>query len=809
MKTIAVAVTVMASGCLSPTAELCGALLCPAAKTCAPGLELCVFPEQLSACATDPMAASCHFANSTGYCHLGVCLTPSCGNGVVEPPEVCDDGVNDGTSCSAKCDSDLRCGNGILDPHEDCDCGDGTMMLPFGCNQANADDPLATCSTSCVLRGCGDGVITVAAGEQCDPMAASGVNNGTCGDFGFYESTQLSCTAFCRYDLSPCAARCGDHIVNGREVCDGAPPEQSCLDYNYDAGMVTCQDSICQADVGSCLRAGWVRSAAPSPVVNQMRVYGRDDVYAVALDAIFHFDGSWKQLVNPPNSTFTSLWAFGPSDVYVVGVVASSPSDGVAFHWDGRAWTQIVAAPGTWIAAVWGSASNDVWFSGQAGSLWHYNGATATKLQAGPTFNTLSDMRGRAANDIYAIGLTGFLHYDGTSWSTITAPVTVGRIAAVLPNRVVMTTVTGVAWYDTSGTPTWTTTTLSAAPRAAWGNRADNLFAVGYNGQIEHWDGTSWRVRMQPFNDAIFAIDGDASGREVWAATQSWFLHYSGAEWQAQAPSGFATTNAITALQSGEVIVAGNTASDQLILARGTPGNWTIQNASAPTLVPTSVWASSATDIYLCTDTGLWRSNGSGFSSTTVFFPSCEGVWGVGASNIYAADRFGNPPKHWDGVSWTATGAGGNTTGIWGSAPNDVFTTTGDGGIWHWNGTVWVNQLPTNTTRLNGIWGHAANDVFVVGASGTIWHYDGASWTKMTVPTSASLRAVSGVSGSDVFAVSRSGTIVHYDGKAWTLVRLPVTTTTVSGVLAQRDIVYFPLGDGRILTLDRSESPWP
>src|SRR5512141_1947599 len=78
---------------------------------------------------------------STGiYCPAGtqcaakqaICIETPCGNGVIDPGEVCDDGgtidgdVLDGKRCSADCKSDESCGNGIWDQKagEACDKND-------------------------------------------------------------------------------------------------------------------------------------------------------------------------------------------------------------------------------------------------------------------------------------------------------------------------------------------------------------------------------------------------------------------------------------------------------------------------------------------------------------------------------------------------------------------------------------------------------------------------------------------------------------------------------------------------------------
>ncbi len=81
-------------------------------------------------------------------------LPPVCGNGVLEAPEICDDGNNfPGDGCNPTCSSDESCGNGIVDATESCD--DGNLAGGDGC------DPI------CQLEeGCGNG--RVERGEQCD-----------------------------------------------------------------------------------------------------------------------------------------------------------------------------------------------------------------------------------------------------------------------------------------------------------------------------------------------------------------------------------------------------------------------------------------------------------------------------------------------------------------------------------------------------------------------------------------------------------------------------------------------------------------
>jgi cysteine-rich repeat protein len=109
-----------------------------------------------------------------------------CGNGVIEPGEVCDDGNNiAGDGCSAACSSDESCGNGVLDPNEVCDDG----------NQLDFDLCNSTCTSN---EACGNGVVD--AFEVCDD------GNRTSGD-----GCSAACDSF---------ETCGNGVIDSGEACD-------------------------------------------------------------------------------------------------------------------------------------------------------------------------------------------------------------------------------------------------------------------------------------------------------------------------------------------------------------------------------------------------------------------------------------------------------------------------------------------------------------------------------------------------------------------------------------------------------------
>ena len=100
----------------------------------------------------------------------------SCGNGIVESPEQCDDTNNiPGDGCSELCTIELgfkcsgspsvctpaTCGDGVVEGNERCD--DGNTMPFDGCSMDCQFEP--DCSGASCISKCGDGIVV---GEECD-----------------------------------------------------------------------------------------------------------------------------------------------------------------------------------------------------------------------------------------------------------------------------------------------------------------------------------------------------------------------------------------------------------------------------------------------------------------------------------------------------------------------------------------------------------------------------------------------------------------------------------------------------------------
>ncbi len=157
---------------------------------------------------------------------------PVCGDGVLDPGEVCDDGNTDaGDGCISTCKqleadfvcptpgsacvSTVKCGDGKIGGDEKCD--DGNLKDKDGCSAVCSVEVGWACPVvgdPCEAAKCGDGII--AGTEQCEDDDTT----PTSGD---------GCSATCQLELGwGCGAAgkachkavCGDGVAEGGEPCD-------------------------------------------------------------------------------------------------------------------------------------------------------------------------------------------------------------------------------------------------------------------------------------------------------------------------------------------------------------------------------------------------------------------------------------------------------------------------------------------------------------------------------------------------------------------------------------------------------------
>lgn len=112
-----------------------------------------------------PLGGELGCADNCGDYDVSACLSPICGNGVIEGDEICDGGDLAGESCQSQgfvggellCFDDCSgldtggctlCGNGIIDPGEGCD---GNALGNQDCFTAGYDGGTLSCAASCQI----------------------------------------------------------------------------------------------------------------------------------------------------------------------------------------------------------------------------------------------------------------------------------------------------------------------------------------------------------------------------------------------------------------------------------------------------------------------------------------------------------------------------------------------------------------------------------------------------------------------------------------------------------------------------------
>lgn len=278
-----------------------------------------------------------------------------------------------------------------------------------------------------------------------------------------------------------------------------------------------------------------------------------------------------------------------------------------------------------------------------------------------------------------------------------------------------------------------------ADPRHAltsvWGSGKTDVWMVGTQGTILHWDGASFTPAPSGTKDVLFAVRGTGP-TDVWAVgSRANVFHFAGgaAKWEEAPevapmyapytqPANENLLHAIWARPGGEVWVAGE------------PYPVVPEGAKTPT------------------NMNLWRRAGSG--GDAAWTPSVvasaftvRGLWASGPGDV-----------------WAVGGTAGTSTTRYGR----TLHTTGNAGD---AAPVWTEVDSQSAKDLNAVWGAGPNDVWAVGNGGTIRHWTGATpkrWQIVDAPTAHDLNAVWGTGPNDVWVVGDHGTVLHFDGTRWT-----------------------------------------
>jgi len=277
-----------------------------------------------------------------------------------------------------------------------------------------------------------------------------------------------------------------------------------------------------------------------------------------------------------------------------------------------------------------------------------------------------------------------------------------------------------------------------AHANALWSAAADDMWAVGDRGEVDHYDGSSWQLILSGTGSKLRAVFG-LNAKDVWAVgDDGTAIHWDGNFWS-QSVTG---------------------TSQVLRAVHGAAGD--------------DVWAVGDAGTILHWDGAVWSSVASGTTEylSGVYFGARDDGWTFRSTELF----------HWEGRAWSSFPMDiGIADSIGGTGPAIVLLASGPY-YYHYDGTAWSSMY----TTLLGVFGHpggtllAGTETWGLGSSeshfpqaisDSAFRFDGTNWVEMLRMNNAWASAIGGSGPTDVaIAMNNDGhaCIIRFDGQTWT-----------------------------------------
>ena len=303
--------------------------------------------------------------------------------------------------------------------------------------------------------------------------------------------------------------------------------------------------------------------------------------------------------------------------------------------------------------------------------------------------------------DAWALGTSGFAHWNGAGWRQVGGPAGVGVVAAVADDGA------GDAW---------------AVGKVVSGYRVSSP-------QIGHWDGGSWSISPSP---AISARRAGLSGVAAPSVNAAWAVGTDGQHallerWDGAVWSRVSVPDPNAGTVYGSALTA--------VTARSTSDVWAIGTFQNPAPAPDSLYA-------LHFDGMSWHVDAmrQTTSQTNSNSPVATGAVALAANDVWMVGyqaNFGSPitlTEHWNGTAWAIVASpfdhippsshsisdgsliavtARSSTDVWAAGSYFTFTDGDPSGVYralliHWNGTTWTQDSAPTSGTYNAIQGIAA-----------------------------------------------------------------------------------------------------
>jgi len=430
-----------------------------------------------------------------------------------------------------------------------------------------------------------------------------------------------------------------------------------------------------------------------------------------------------------------------------------------------------------------------------------------------PTGVNLTAIWGKTKTDAWAVGDNGaVLHYDGTAWSATPSGITqkLNAVFGFAANDVWAAGNGGtvIRWDGTKWSSVNSGTTSNL--RGVWGADNKNIYFVGQAATLRKWDGTAFTPITVPAAIAgrdLNAIHGLTATNIRVTGELGALIRWDGTAWNVENCGSSRNQFAVFNADATHAYVAGYLGSSSW---NGT--TWAFRQLASP-LTFYSIWASGIEDVWIGAQGGLFLRYHRDAKMNLVWEgvqspikTALNGIWGTAANDVWAISDQGGM-IHFDGMAWSAgkSGLQAGWNGVWATGGSDMWAVGGGGTIAHWDGGG-LSQVDSGTTStLYGVSGTSASSAWAVGENGTIVRWNGSKWSPTPSGTPVNLYAAAAVGAQDAWAVGAGGKALRWNGSTWNSVSTP-TSSSLNVIWAASATDVWAAGDnGTVLRWDGSK----
>lgn len=328
---------------------------------------------------------------------------------------------------------------------------------------------------------------------------------------------------------------------------------------------------------------------------------------------------------------------------------------------------------------------------------------------------------------------------------------------------------------------------------AIWGHHRNDIWAVGDQGVVVHWDGREWRPHNPGprlflssgirIDDSRMALFGYVMNSDPVSALEfqdgQWPIVGRGPSWLGRLDDSW-TRLAACASPEPSGTRSTDVWTDVWIDNREQVGHfdgraWRVWTDVQPTFSDPHIWTSGPDDAWRTVGLGRLEHWDGRMWTKVAFQPSEQptALWGASPDDVWLGTDRGSLLRLRDGVWERVTlddklvrhcqGIGC----IHGSAADDVWASVGVGMVLHWDGETWSQPgaLPNRSRFESGsvtaLLVRAPNDVWAAGFYSQLWHWNGRQWRLDDQPSASSIQVLLGSSAGDIWAAGRDGLLVH------------------------------------------------